>query len=136
MKYLIQAPGQPDTAGDYLDEAECRSVVRRSGLVEDMRTVRVTPIYDTSMPARQDRLLPAAAPQKAVYQDKDGELWLDPGTGEVIHLSDRLCELLAWKWPGTALSDVAAEFGPLKQLAVPAAGSQPREFQEKEAEDE
>jgi hypothetical protein len=43
--YLIQAPGQPDAYGNYLDEMEARDVVRRSGLVKNMNTVKITPIY-------------------------------------------------------------------------------------------
>lgn len=41
-RYLIEAPGQPPAEGEYVDEAEARSVVRRSGLVKDMSTVKVT----------------------------------------------------------------------------------------------
>jgi hypothetical protein len=48
MKYQIEVPGQPVAAGDYLDEMEARSVVRRSGLVKDMGTVKVTPLYAES----------------------------------------------------------------------------------------
>jgi hypothetical protein len=44
VRYLIEAPGQPDAEGEYLDEMEARSVVRRSGLVKDMSTVKVTRI--------------------------------------------------------------------------------------------
>ena len=45
MKYRIEAPGQPVAYGDYLDEMEARSVVRQSGLVRDMRAVRITPMW-------------------------------------------------------------------------------------------
>lgn len=45
MKYRIEAPGQPVTYGDYLNEMEARSIVRRSGLVRNMRAVRVTPMW-------------------------------------------------------------------------------------------
>lgn len=46
MKYLIQAPDQPAVVGDYLDEMEARKVVRDSGLVQDMHTVHITPVYE------------------------------------------------------------------------------------------
>jgi hypothetical protein len=42
-RYLIEVPGQLNAEGEYLDEAEARSWVRRSGLVKDMSTVKVTP---------------------------------------------------------------------------------------------
>jgi hypothetical protein len=46
VKYQIEVPGHAIAIGDYLDEAEARNVVFRSGLVgaEDMRTVKVTPL--------------------------------------------------------------------------------------------
>lgn len=48
MRYRIEAPGQPVAYGDYLDEAEARSVVLRSGLVpaSEMVHVTVTPVGD------------------------------------------------------------------------------------------
>jgi hypothetical protein len=45
--YMIQAPGQPNASGEYRDEMECRDTIRRSGLVKDMSTVVVTPIWPT-----------------------------------------------------------------------------------------
>jgi hypothetical protein len=46
MRYLIQAPGQPNAYGDYLDETEALNVVRSSGLVDDMRKVVVTQVFE------------------------------------------------------------------------------------------
>lgn len=45
MKFRIEAPGQPVAYGDYLDELEARAIVKRSGLVKNMRTVVVTPMW-------------------------------------------------------------------------------------------
>lgn len=57
MLYLIQVLGQPDAYGDYLDETEARSVVRRSGLITDMRAVKVTPVYDEGQVLMTKRLI-------------------------------------------------------------------------------
>lgn len=52
MKFRIEAPGQPVAYGDYLDEMEARSVVRRSGLVRNMRAVKITPMWFWLRPER------------------------------------------------------------------------------------
>jgi hypothetical protein len=45
MYYKITAPGWPDAYGDYRDEMEARAMIRNTGLVKDMKTVKVTAIW-------------------------------------------------------------------------------------------
>lgn len=54
-----------------------------------------------------------------VYRDKDDDLWLDPGDGELLALDGQVLRVLRGKWPTRPLADIEEEFGPLRELTVP-----------------
>jgi hypothetical protein len=54
--------------------------------------------------------------RKHVYADKDNELWLDPGNGELVALDGPILRRIMEKWPQQPKDRVEAEFGPLREL--------------------
>jgi hypothetical protein len=54
----------------------------------------------------------------AVYADRGGELWLDPGNGELLALDEHLLRRLREAWPTQPVNRIEAEFGPLRALAA------------------
>jgi hypothetical protein len=119
VRYQIDIPGHGPMTGSYPDDIACWASIRESGLVDDLRTVTVTPLHDVLPDESQDHQEPEPAHQKSLYQDKHGEYWLDPGDGLLRALDDSLCRRIADAWPGQEPGAVIAEFGPLIPL-IPA----------------
>jgi hypothetical protein len=93
-----------------------RSVRRATSVVE----VEMSEVIARSVSGDDDASsCPVTSSLRRVFRDKQGDLWLDPGNGELLALDEPVCRRLREKWPQRVYEDIEQEFGRLVELVAP-----------------